>query len=54
MIDSLGGDASGVQAITESQPGGDSGYFEVDSNGTPRHGDETRPFNAGINYCIKI
>jgi len=23
-------------------------------NGTPRVGDETRPFNAGINYCIKI
>ena len=24
------------------------------SNGEPRKGDETRPFNAGINYCIKI
>ena len=24
------------------------------SQGTPRVGDETRPFNAGINYCIKI
>lgn len=23
------------------------------SNGTPRTGDETRPFNAGILYCIK-
>lgn len=23
------------------------------TNGTPRTGDETRPFNAGINYCIK-
>ena len=22
-------------------------------NGAPRVGDETRPFNAGINYCIK-
>ena len=22
--------------------------------GTPRTGDETRPFNAGVNYCIKI
>ena len=21
---------------------------------TPRRGDETRPFNAGVNYCIKI
>ncbi len=54
MIDSLGGDASGVQSILEAQPGGDNGYYEVDSNGFPRHGDETRPFNAGINYCIKI
>tara|TARA_R100000808_G_scaffold25075_1_gene61359 strand:+ start:784 stop:1380 length:597 start_codon:yes stop_codon:yes gene_type:complete len=23
------------------------------TNGTPRVGDETRPFNAGVNYCIK-
>lgn len=23
------------------------------SNGTPRTGDETRPFNAGVKYCIK-
>jgi microcystin-dependent protein len=23
------------------------------TNGTPRAGDETRPFNAGVNYCIK-
>ena len=23
------------------------------TNGAPRVGDETRPFNAGINYCIK-
>ena len=23
------------------------------TNGTPRTGDETRPFNAGINFCIK-
>ena len=25
----------------------------VDGQGTPRTGDETRPFNAGILYCIK-
>lgn len=25
----------------------------ADGQGTPRVGDETRPFNAGINYCIK-
>ena len=24
------------------------------TNGTPRTGDETRPFNAGILYCIKL
>jgi microcystin-dependent protein len=30
-----------------------NGYAEHDSGGTPRVGDETRPFNAGINYCIK-
>lgn len=23
------------------------------TDGTPREGDETRPFNAGVNYCIK-
>tara|TARA_R100001463_G_scaffold29577_1_gene67213 strand:+ start:146 stop:688 length:543 start_codon:yes stop_codon:yes gene_type:complete len=23
------------------------------TNGTPRTGDETRPFNAGVKYCIK-
>jgi len=23
------------------------------TNGTPRVGDETRPFNAGVKYCIK-
>jgi hypothetical protein len=23
------------------------------TNGTPRAGDETRPFNAGVKYCIK-
>ncbi len=26
---------------------------ERDSQGTPRVGDETRPFNAGVLYCIK-
>lgn len=25
----------------------------ADGQGTPRVGDETRPFNAGVNYCIK-
>lgn len=34
-----------------------SGVFDPKtdgSNGTPRTGDETRPFNAGIQYCIKF
>ena len=26
---------------------------DASSNGTPRTGDETRPFNAGVKYCIK-
>ena len=32
--------------------GDTEGYLE-DGFGTPRTGDETRPFNAGILYCIK-
>ncbi len=24
------------------------------TNGNPRYGDETRPFNAGVKYCIKF
>ena len=27
--------------------------IEYNSMGTPRVGDETRPFNAGVKYCIK-
>jgi len=29
------------------------GPLEFNSKGTPRVGDETRPFNAGVKYCIK-
>lgn len=29
------------------------GLIEFNSEGTPRAGDETRPFNAGVKYCIK-
>lgn len=53
IIDSISGDGSGVSNINELMPGGDAGYFEHDSNGTPRHGSETRPYNAGVMYCIK-
>jgi microcystin-dependent protein len=27
--------------------------IEAFNDGTPREGDETRPFNAGVKYCIK-
>lgn len=30
-----------------------NGFPIADDQGSPRTGDETRPFNAGINYCIK-
>ncbi len=49
----MGGDNSGVQHLHEVTPAGDDGYGEHDSNGKPRHGSETRPYNAGILYCIK-
>ena len=53
LFNSAGGDNSGVIDIQEAMPPGDSGYFEHDSNGTPRHGSDTRPYNAGVMYCIK-
>ena len=34
-------------------PGVMNNNFGAGANGTPRTGDETRPFNAGVNYCIK-
>ena len=52
-INSVGGDNSGVQHLNEVTPGGDAGYGEHDGNGVPRHGSETRSFNAGVLYCIK-
>jgi len=44
-----GGDINtyGAATLTSSSP------VQANSQGTPRAGDETRPFNAGINYCIK-
>ena len=30
-----------------------SASVQAESYGSPRRGDETRPFNAGVNYCIK-
>jgi len=31
----------------------DTGDPKLGVNGTPRSGNETRPFNAGVKYCIK-
>ena len=53
LFNSAGGDNSGVININEATPAGDDGYLEHDSNGTPRHGSDTRPYNAGILYCIR-
>ena len=36
-----------------SATAGTSATVTDGTNGTPREGDETRPFNAGVNYCIK-
>ena len=40
-------DAGNPQAVVAKNVLTDGTY------GTPRIGDETRPFNAGVNYCIK-
>ena len=37
-----------------SSPGEQNSHlYASDGQGTPRTGDETRPFNAGVKYCIK-
>ena len=41
---SASGDTAGVMVNTIS----------AGANGSPRTGDETRPFNAGVKYCIKF
>lgn len=46
-------DNSGVSEIDQNISAIGNGYAEHNSNGAPRTGDETRPFNAGILYCIK-
>jgi len=47
-----------AENIATSGGAGTSGTIVTDAvtdttNGTPRTGDETRPFNAGVLYCIK-
>jgi hypothetical protein len=46
MVDVQGG-GYGAEQIVPVQDAASS------SNGTPRLEDETRPFNAGVTYCIK-
>jgi microcystin-dependent protein len=48
-IDWIGGSVS----TTNSQNDRIGDPMTDGSNGTPRAGDETRPFNAGVKYCIK-
>lgn len=51
-----------IVGVTGNSPlaadgGSGSGVFDPKTdgtNGTPRTGDETRPFNAGVMYCIKF
>lgn len=43
----------GHGSITNSNTVIIDGPATIGSTGTPRTGDETRPFNAGILYCIK-
>lgn len=53
------GNAGGNKGLMKSDDndGSNSAHFDSivsdGTNGTPRVGDETRPFNAGILYCIK-
>jgi len=50
---------SGSTAITKGKStsvtvtSGQVTTMEATTAGTPRDGDETRPFNAGVKYCIK-
>ena len=46
-------DNSGVSEIDQNISGTGNGYSEHNSNGAPRSGDETRPFNVGVKYYIK-
>ena len=48
-LDTFGQSNSNVAEISTNA----NGYNEFNGGGTPRGGDETRPFNAGVKYCIK-
>ncbi len=53
-IELTGQDNSGVTEVDQNISAVANGYSEHNSNGSPRSGDETRPFNAGVKYCIKF
>ena len=44
-----GSAAGGLQGLSYA-----ASNYQANGQGTPRHGDETRPFNASIQYCIKF
>ena len=48
-----GQDNSNVSEIDQNISAANNGYKEQNSNGIPRSGNETRPFNAGVKFCIK-
>lgn len=48
----LAGNGTGSRVTDVGSNTGSQGS-KADGQGTPRTGDETRPFNAGILYCIK-
>jgi len=58
LVDGLTGYDYGIGGLQTGGSGvrnaaGAHDPIEDDTNGTPRTGDETRPFNAGVNYIIR-
>ena len=63
---SKGGYGSNDLVVSMRDAPGGSGHFAIEDrngfvqqpvdfgNSSPRYGDETRPFNAGVKYCIKF
>ena len=50
---SIGGGYNAVAGLVNSTVNNTGSPTTDGTNGTPRTGDETRPFNAGVNYIIK-
>tara|TARA_B100001939_G_scaffold344884_1_gene360349 strand:- start:380 stop:1060 length:681 start_codon:yes stop_codon:yes gene_type:complete len=63
---SKGGYGNNDSVVSMRDAPGGSGYYAIEDrngfvqqpvdfgNSSPRYGDETRPFNAGVKYCIKF